>query len=253
MEKLLVILAFQVVFIAHYSICLKIEGELFSTERTSEYYKKIGRPIIYDGIYTFTSTKKFENIEDKLITEVSGEGYFMNEMWGKVESFSELIKATETPELVFQGDIDYVPTNLKSYFYNLRSLIIILPRMTTVDSEGFLKYLPDLEELNILESSLFYLPGSLFQHNKKLISLLIQSNGDIYNSLQYIGRDLLTNVSSLKYVHFKNHTCIDEMAAGQKQIEKLSSTLQVVCPICRAKSCDDLYSNTAGFCHESCF
>lgn len=210
---------------------------------------KIGQPDIFNDYYYIAYTRNYSNIENKLITGVSGEAVATTGITS--DTTVHRMNAANAHRFVLSGNLDYVPTNLKSFFKSFISLSITLPRLTTIDPEVFIN-IPDLEELEIYESSLFYLPGTLLQNNKKLIILSIRGNGDPYNSLEYIGRDLLTYSSQLKWVGIRNHTCIDEEATNSKQIANLRSFLQVVCPVCRAKSCSDVFSESQT-CYDSCF
>lgn len=215
---------------------------------TSTNYK-MGQPDIFNDYYYIAYTRSYSNIENKLITRVTGEDEVTTGITSDITVHH--MNPANAHRLAFSGNLDYVPTNLKSFFKSFVSLLITLPRLMTIDPEVFIN-LPDLEELEIYESSLFYLPGTLLQNNKNLILLSIRGNGDPYNSLEYIGKDLLMYSSNLKWVGIKNHTCIDEEATNSKQIANLRSFLQVVCPVCRAKSCSDVFSGSQS-CYDSCF
>lgn len=207
------------------------------------------RPSVFRGTIYVATTSKFSNIENKLLTGTSGEGaYWTSERSEWLEHFMDTANANK---IVYQGDIDYIPRNLKSYFKDFRSLFIKLPRLTSIDPTVFYN-IPDLEELEINESSLYFLPGYFLQFNINLKVLQIQGNGDPYKSLTYIGKDLMMNLKKLQWVKLNNHTCIDEIAVDLKQINRLSNILQVICPVCRAKTCDDFYLGSAEKCVNTC-
>lgn len=208
------------------------------------------RPGVFRGWIYVATTSKFSNIENRLLTGTSGETDDWTSEYGTEHTY-HYMNTTNANKIVYQGDIDYIPRNLKSYFKDFRSLFIKLPRLTSVDPAVF-NNIPDLEELEINESALYFLPGYLLQYNINLKVLHVQGNGDPYKSLTYIGKELMLNLKKLQWVKFNNHTCIDEVAANLKQINRLSNILQVICPVCRAKTCDDFYLVSAEKCVNTC-
>lgn len=118
----------------------------------------------------------------------------------------------------------YLPTHIKLYFPDLKSLIVQASQLKRIEQED-LKPFPDLIELYLYKNDLETLEGDLFKNNRKLqyISLL-------GNKLKSVGENLLIGLTHLKEVFFEKNPCIYQSAHNPSEIPELIESLRLSCP-----------------------
>lgn len=157
-----------------------------------------------------TSITKFEN---KDVLNVTG-----NHKNGKTNSDVELVK------FIDQEDISYLASlpKLQEVFTNLRYIKILNSNLNGISNQD-LKYLPNLQYIEIYDCKISSLPSSLFQFNQKLDFISIWYNQE----LDHVGKDVFKNLPKLQSVIFRWNKCLNEQiyCEGRDQIDELSLRL----------------------------
>lgn len=125
--------------------------------------------------------------------------------------------------LVSFQELPQIPEGIESFFPNLIGFQIYMSRLRTV-SKHVLKY-PSLRTLRLSHNNLVTLDSDLFAYTSKLENIDFDSN-----SLQHIGRNLLTGVDKLTHADFSINPCIKRTAINRQQVLLLSAQLPISCP-----------------------
>jgi hypothetical protein len=124
------------------------------------------------------------------------------------------------------GNLTSIPTNLASFFPNLKAIIIIAPLFQLSSSD--LKPFPNLVLLRFHSwyAKFTSLEGDLFQYTRKL-----QRINFSVPALKNVGANLLTGLNDLVYVFFIESGCIRYFDANTPQrIQELKQKLLLQCP-----------------------
>lgn len=113
-------------------------------------------------------------------------------------------------------------SKIQEVFPSLRYLEFYNTNMNGITNED-MKYLSNLQSVEILNCTISSIPSSLFQFNRYLKSIVIEDNSE----LDHIGKDIFNNLPYLQSVRFKANKCLNEeiLCEGRNQIDKLSSRI----------------------------
>jgi hypothetical protein len=122
------------------------------------------------------------------------------------------------------NSLTFIPTNLASFFPNLKVIFITAPLLQLSSSD--LKSFPNLV-LFISEYGKFTnIDGDLFQYTRQLKDIRFYSP-----ELKSVGENLLTGLNDLVFVYFISSGCIGSVQANSPQkIQELSQKLLLNCP-----------------------
>lgn len=145
------------------------------------------------------------------LTEVRG-----NHLQGKEHENVEAI-------YVLAQILHFLPSNLASYFPNLRAIWCYESKLLEISAEN-LRPFPNLMELGVRTNQLESIDGDLFKHSPKLKWIYFSDN-----QIQHVGYDLLTDSKDLQAAIFERNPCINANAQGQIAIQELNKLLPIKC------------------------
>lgn len=141
-------------------------------------------------------------------------------------------RLADTEALLLGGDeeIIYFPSNLDTFFPNLKVLLIAETRLSQVSSAN-LRPFPKLEILVFGSNRITELPANLLESSPELLEFAVIGPPNFNNetSLHTIGSGMLTKAPKLEYVVLWNHTCIHEVALTRAAVVELSEKVRLSC------------------------
>lgn len=115
-----------------------------------------------------------------------------------------------------------LPGNLGDFFPSLTNLQLRNTQFETVSAED-LRQLPNLDNFYSFNNSVVVIDGDLFKFNTKIQSINFPDN-----QVRHVGQNLLTSLSNLRSVNFRNNPCISVFVSSG--FEDLNSQLPINCP-----------------------
>lgn len=128
------------------------------------------------------------------------------------------------------NQIQIIPRGLDKFFQNL---VVIywrfgqLVSVTVDDLQPFSK----LEVLWLFSNKIVSIDGDLFKYSHKLRYISFANN-----SIEYVGRNLFTNLTELTNAYFHSNVCINKWAQTFEKVQELNRLLPIKCPPLDAKT-----------------
>jgi hypothetical protein len=123
----------------------------------------------------------------------------------------------------YSQKLSYIPTNLASFFPNLKGLLFSSPLLRIIASD--IKPFPNLLRFVSSNGEFTSIDGDLFQETRR-IQVIEFHNGKLKN----VGENLLDGLNSLIFVKFANTPCINFNANTPQTILELEPKLLLQCP-----------------------
>lgn len=182
----------------------------FTCQFGSTYYSYVG-PKIYR-----CETTEYAEEENKIVTAISGVH----------ESGKNSCDVQGLWLHLNEKNLDYFPSGFEKFFAHLILIYLSLGEIKNFQGDKLRNY-PDLEWFGIHYTPLEFVPGNLFQNNKKLRVVSLH-----HNKIKQVGFNLLEGLPRLKYVDFEKNNCIDGISEdNKKKFEDLMKNLRENCSV----------------------
>jgi hypothetical protein len=117
-----------------------------------------------------------------------------------------------------------IPSNLSSYFPNLRVISCINSGLSLISSDD-LKPFTHLEYLTLSSNDIVKISGDLFKFNPNIQGIIFANN-----KLKEVGKNLIAGLNQLRFADFQSNPCINGYAESPASFAALNSELSAKCP-----------------------
>lgn len=174
-----------------------------------------------EGRQKICSTWLVNSLDNKTIENVAWNGESIDWQLNEVEV------------LYFQNgaeDLDYIPSNMRTSFPNLRKLSFQSTKLAQISKDD-LKQFSRLESFVSFYNLLTTLPANLFSENPEMKELIVvgPNHFNRSNSLHTIGKDLLYNTTKLNTVMLVNNFCISNLGSEREDVILLNEHANNLC------------------------